>query len=357
MDPNGAFLPSYGHPMQNQFSTSFRPPNYYVQVGVYPPPPPPPPPPPLFPLQGHGIYSSAVEDNRHLFPETGELPLIRRKRQLNEAETVFRLLLPESQLASVLNGSTDFQTPSGCRLRLCNKVPNCEERVIVISAKDERKDDSNVAMQGLLNAVGVALSAERTSRENTRSSNQFYMIRLLINRTQAGAVIGKGGMLNKEIKEKTGAYSKILNSDEVPACALHNDRVVQVTGSVEQVMTGMQIIAKQLRDNVSKEPPGGPPSCLTVLSGFTMYYSYEAPPYLPGTDYGQPRMTEGGQLSPSVFPPPPPPNPAYVSPRQSGYPPPYNRPSRSVYLQSPVMYTSVNQSQSPFNGGPPMHYR
>eukprot|EP00210_Caulerpa_lentillifera_P001858 g1787.t1 len=345
MDPNGAFVPPYGQPMQNQFSSSFRPPNYYVQVGVYPP------------AQGQSLYP-AVENNIHSFLETGELPLIRRKRHLNEAETVFRLLLPESQLSSVLNGSTDFQMPTGCRFRLCDKVPNCEERVIVISAKDERKDDSNVAMQGLLNAVGLALSAERTSRENARSSNQFYMIRLLINRTQAGAVIGKGGMLNKEIKEKTGAYSKILNSDEVPACALHNDRVVQVTGSVEQVMAGMQIIAKQLRDNVSKELPGGPPSCLSLLSGLTLYYSHEAPPYLPGTDYGQHRFPGEIQSGPLGFPPPPPPppNPPYASPRLSGYPS-YNRPGRAVYSQSPVMYTSAaNQSNHAYNGGPRMYH-
>lgn len=217
MDPNGAFVPPFGQPMQSQFRASYRPPpNYYVQIGgAYPPP------------QGPSMYS-AVEGKRQAFPELADLPLIQRKRPMNEAETVFRLLLSEAQLSSVLNGSTDFQTSSGCRLRLCDKVPNCEERVVVISAKDERKDDSNVAMQGLLNAVGVALSVEKVLRENARSSNQFYMIRLLINRTQAGAVIGKGGILNKDIKERTGAYSKILNSDEVPVCALHNDRVVQV---------------------------------------------------------------------------------------------------------------------------------
>lgn len=215
MNPNGTFVSPYGQPMHNQYSAGGRPSGYYVSVSPYGPP------------HGPGMYP-AVEDSRRSFAEIGEIPLVQRKRQLSEAETVFRLLLPENQLGSVLNGSTDFQMPAGCRLRLCEKVPNCDERVVVLSAKDERKDDSNVAMQGLLTAVRRTLQAEQTLRENTRSVNQFYMIRLLINRTQAGAVIGKGGILNKDIKEKTGAYSKILNCEEVPMCALHNDRVVQV---------------------------------------------------------------------------------------------------------------------------------
>lgn len=168
-------------------------------------------------------------ERKRPFEELDEIAPVVTKRHLSEGETVFRLLLPESKLGAVLSGTGDVQYPSGCRLRLCERVPNCDERVIVISAKDDRKDDSNVAMQGLLDAVQRALKAEQAARESTRTPpNPIYMIRLLINRTQAGAVIGKGGILNKDIRERTGAYSKILTTEDIPVCALHNDRVVQV---------------------------------------------------------------------------------------------------------------------------------
>jgi len=122
-------------------------------------------------------------------------------------------------------------------------------------------------------------------------------------------------------------------------------------------MAGMQIIAKQLRDNVSKERPGGPPSCLTLLSGFTLYYAHEAPPYLPGTDYGLPRPPGTMPQNPAAFPPPPPPpNPAFLSPRGPGFAP-YTHPSRAVYSQSPVMYSVAGQSHRQFTGGPPMYYQ
>lgn len=178
--------------------------------------------------RAQGFFMPPPERKRS-YDEYEEIMPVTLKRHLSEAETVFRLLLPEVRLNSVMNGNGDVHLPTGCRMRLCERVQNCGERVIVISAKDDRKDDSNVAMQGLLDAVRRALGAEQTARETSRTPpNPIYMVRLLINRTQAGAVIGKAGSLNKEIRERTGAYSKILTTEDIPLCALHNDRVVQV---------------------------------------------------------------------------------------------------------------------------------
>lgn len=184
---------------------------------------------PSSPYSRGPVYFPQHPERKRSFEELEEIVPVATKRHLSEGETVFRLLLPENRLSSILSGAGDVQLSSGCRLRLCERVPHCDERVIVISAKDERKDDANVAMQGLLDSVRRALGAEQTARESSRTPpNPIYMIRLLINRTQAGAVIGKGGMLNKDIRERTGAYSKILTTEDIPVCALHNDRVVQV---------------------------------------------------------------------------------------------------------------------------------
>ena len=37
----------------------------------------------------------------------------------------------------------------------------------------------------------------------------------------------RGGKIIKEIRESSGANIKILMENELPICALHNDRVVQ----------------------------------------------------------------------------------------------------------------------------------
>lgn len=295
-------------------------------------------------------------ERKRAYEDVEEVAPVSTKRHLSDAETVFRLLLSEARLSAVLNGASDVRLPNGCRLRLCERVPNCDECVVVISARDERKDDSNVAMQGLLDAVRRALSAEQAARESTTTPpNSIYMIRLLINRTQAGAVIGKGGILNKDIRERTGAYSKILTTEDIPVCALHNDRVVQVTGKVEQVMAGMEIIARQLRDNVPKERPGGPPPCLSVLSGFTLYYAHEAPPYIPATDYGRPIILPNAYQSTS-FQISAPVNMFGARPSHAGYVPftPSSGGQR-MYSQPPIMY--ANQGRPPqFNGAGPTYY-
>ena len=203
MDRGGVYGPPFQQPMQNQYAASGR---------------------------GQGFYLHQPQlERKRSSEELEDITPVVTKRHLSEAETVFRLLLPETRLHAVMNGAGEVQLANGCQLRLCERVPHCEERVIVISAKDERKDDANVAMQGLLDSVRRALSAEQNVREASRqTANPLYMVRLLINRTQAGAVIGKGGSLNKDIRERTGAYSKILTTEDIPICALHNDRVVQV---------------------------------------------------------------------------------------------------------------------------------
>jgi len=304
--------------------------------------------------RGQGFFLQQPERKRSV-EELDEILPVAIKRHSTEAETVFRLLLPAARLGPVMNGTADVQLGSGCRMRLCEPVLTCDERVVVISAKDERKDDANVAMQGLLDAVRRALAAEQAARESARSPNHIYMIRLLINRTQAGAVIGKGGSLNKDIRERTGAYSKILTTEDIPDCALHNDRVVQVTGSVEQVMAGMEIIARQLRDNVPKERPGGPPPCLTCLNGFTLYYAHEAPPYIPATDYGRP-IHQNALQSPSFqMPGAHAAGPMYGT-RPTGYVP-FTPPSGAprMYNQPAIMYAG-NQGRPPYNGNGPAFY-
>ena len=42
-----------------------------------------------------------------------------------------------------------------------------------------------------------------------------------------GTLCDRGGKIIKEIRESSGANIKILTENELPICALHNDRVVQ----------------------------------------------------------------------------------------------------------------------------------
>ncbi|XP_046688619.1 heterogeneous nuclear ribonucleoprotein K homolog, partial [Homalodisca vitripennis] len=54
----------------------------------------------------------------------------------------------------------------------------------------------------------------------------MWNIRMLVHQSQAGCIIGKGGLKVKELREKTGARIKIYTN----CCPDSTDRVVQITG-------------------------------------------------------------------------------------------------------------------------------
>ncbi len=69
----------------------------------------------------------------------------------------------------------------------------------------------------------------------------------------------------KELRESSGAFIKVLPIDELPPCALSNDRVVQVSGMPPQVENGLTAVAAKARSYPPRDPPGGPPSSLLRL--------------------------------------------------------------------------------------------
>ena len=53
-------------------------------------------------------------------------------------------------------------------------------------------------------------------------------VRLLVDPTQVGCILGKGGSVITELRRATGASVRILSKAEVPACAEHGDEMLQV---------------------------------------------------------------------------------------------------------------------------------
>lgn len=52
--------------------------------------------------------------------------------------------------------------------------------------------------------------------------------RLLVSPNEVGCLLGKGGSIIAEMRRLTGANIRILGKDDLPACALPTDEVVQV---------------------------------------------------------------------------------------------------------------------------------
>lgn len=83
--------------------------------------------------------------------------------------------------------------------------------------------------------------------------NTTATARLLIDASQSGALIGRGGEIAKGFREQTGCLVRILPPEELPIGVSPVDRVVQIVGPYAQTVVALGLVAKQLRSNPPKD--------------------------------------------------------------------------------------------------------
>ncbi|CAL8461598.1 g1129 [Coccomyxa elongata] len=200
------------------------------------------------------------------------------------AETVYRLLVQSKKVGSVIGKAgaivKQIRDETGARIRVVEGVPNCDERVIVISGRVDPGRHTDSAQEALYKVH--ARVHETEDGPNGPPANATT--RMLVCHTQAGCLIGKAGAIIKEIREASGAHIKILPAEDLPACGLSNDRVVQISGAVDALGRALVPVSRQIRENPPKERPGGPPPQLQPLLAGAPPAGYAAAP-----PYGAPR--------------------------------------------------------------------
>lgn len=179
---------------------------------------------------------------------------------------VFRLLCPNSRAGSVLGKvcflsihhqccSTPVQggeviaklrTETDARIKMEERLLNCEERVVTISSPDEgyvycvcHQSTHHVhSPADMLCPAQVALLRlhDITSTTNPENDDELHdatngvttnvTCRLLVTPAFIGPLVGKQGSVIKAIRESSGANVRILQ--DVPACSQLGDEVVQV---------------------------------------------------------------------------------------------------------------------------------
>ncbi|CAI5472666.1 unnamed protein product [Closterium sp. Yama58-4] len=123
-----------------------------------------------------------------------------------------RLLVPATQAGSLIGrqGQTikALQDSTGAHIRILSLGMLAE---ICFSGRGVSEDEIEASQPG----------------EGFRAQ---VATRLLVPATQAGSLIGRQGQTIKALQDSTGAHIRILSLEDVPPCALEDDRVVEVTG-------------------------------------------------------------------------------------------------------------------------------
>ena len=162
-------------------------------------------------------------------------------------EITFRLLCPVSKTGSVIgrNGEVIQQIRSeiGAKIKVCEQVNDADERIICVSSIDD----------GLAPMISAQVALFRIYRCIVESGGNDIPLpfRLLVQTSQIGCLIGKGGSIIKQIRGETGATVRVLPSSALPACANEDDELLEIgQWPADACALGIRIVSGRLRGNM-----------------------------------------------------------------------------------------------------------
>lgn len=175
----------------------------------------------------------------------------------SEEELIIRVLCPNARIGSIIgkggNVIKKMREETGANIKVEEQVPDCDERIVLISAAEYVDTYPSPA-------VDAALQVFRRLAELQRDKdmdNKSLVMRLLVPSSQIGCVIGKGGSIVSEMRKVTKANIRISPKDEQSKCAEENDELVQIMGDQSVVQEALLQVLNRLRGNLFKGQEGG----------------------------------------------------------------------------------------------------
>ncbi|XP_060871962.1 heterogeneous nuclear ribonucleoprotein K homolog isoform X1 [Metopolophium dirhodum] len=153
-----------------------------------------------------------------------------KRPKMGPDDIELRVLIP-SKVAGSIIGKGGFNIS---RLRTDYNatvtVPDCPgpERILTIISSNDNALKVLGEVMGNLEDGGSRFKRGGAGQGNNdnQGGETDVDVRMLVHQSQAGCIIGKGGLKVKELREKTGSRIKIYTS----CCPMSTDRVVQITG-------------------------------------------------------------------------------------------------------------------------------
>lgn len=173
-------------------------------------------------------------------------PPISQSQDSVEKPTYVRFLVSNSAAGSVIGkgGSTitDFQSQTGARIQLSRNhefFPGTTDRIIMVSG----------AINEILGAVELILSKllSELHSEDENDAEPKTKVRLIVPNGSCGGIIGKGGATIRSFIEDSQAGIKISPQDN--NYYGQNDRIVTLTGTLDEQMRAVDLIVSKLAED------------------------------------------------------------------------------------------------------------
>ncbi|XP_039003514.1 protein BTR1-like [Hibiscus syriacus] len=184
-------------------------------------------------------YMSSPEAARNRSPPPPKSPTSDNA----EKPTYIRFLVSNASAGSVIGkgGSTitEFQSKSGARIQLSRSheiFPGTSDRIIMVSgAIDDILKAMELILAKLLNELNIKDNDDAEPRTK---------VRLIVSNSSCGSIIGKGGATIKSFIDGSQAGIKISPQDN-NFYGL-NDRLVTVTGTIDEQLRAIDLILSKL---------------------------------------------------------------------------------------------------------------
>ncbi|XP_057422862.1 protein BTR1 isoform X2 [Lotus japonicus] len=193
-----------------------------------------------------------------------------------EKPTYVRFLVSNSAAGSVIGkgGSTitDFQSQSGARIQLSRNhefFPGTTDRIIMVSG----------SINEILRAVELILSKllSELQSEDENDAEPKTKARLIVPNGSCGGIIGKGGATIRSFIEESQASIKISPQDN--NYYGQNDRLVTLTGTLDEQMRAIDLIVSKLAEDPHYSQSMNSPFSYPGYPGVP--YTYVVPPVAP----------------------------------------------------------------------------
>lgn len=213
-------------------------------------------------------------------------------------------VLIDNYEASVIIGKAGanvkkIRTESSAFVSILKSEGAAKERVMQVKGTVE----SNVVAMRLIADLLLSNDNERKAAEKPEAAGDTWTFKVLIHKSLAGAIIGRGGEIVRAMQTETGARVS-LSTDVVGAST---EKTVTVTGNLDQIQEVLTRIFTQLRDNPVRPGTSSNPYVPGVVAqqfppspyGAAPFAMAQSPYGMPPQSYGMPPQMAPANMGPT----------------------------------------------------------
>ncbi|KAM3289744.1 KH domain-containing protein HEN4 isoform X3 [Capsicum chacoense] len=166
-------------------------------------------------------------------------------RMVLEEEVVFKVLCPADKVGNLIGKGGSIvrviQTETGASIKVADSASHLDDRVVVISARENLEQRHSPAQEALMRVQGRIA-------EIGFEPGAAVVSRLLVHARHMGCLFCNGSILIAELRRVTGAGICIFPREQSPKYGSHTEEVLQVIGSIQSVQDALFQITCRLRD-------------------------------------------------------------------------------------------------------------